>query len=150
MSLTIEQEKQAHRLSVAKSECYGFSIASAAILAPVPIEIDDRQPTACTDGKKIYFSSVFAASLNILMIIGTIIHEALHIQLMHPLRMLMLMERGFTPHEINVAADYIVNGKMKRMKGYGSSFLLPDSMAELSMIIENKLSDIADSEETEG
>ena len=126
MSLTIEQEKQAHRLAVAKSECYGFSIASAAILAPVPIEIDDRQPTACTDGKKIYFSSVFAASLNILMIIGTIIHEALHIQLMHPLRMLMLMERGFTPHEINVAADYIVNGKMKRMKGYGSSFLLPD------------------------
>ena len=115
MSLTIEQEKQAHRLAVAKSECYGLSIASAAILGPVPIEIDDRQPTACTDGKKIYFSSVFAASLNILMIIGTIIHEALHIQLMHPLRMLMLMERGFTPHEINVAADYIVNGKMKKI-----------------------------------
>ena len=94
MSLTIAQEKQAHRLSVAKSECYGFSIASAAILAPIPIEIDDRQPTACTDGNKIYFSSVFAETLNPLELAGTIIHEALHIQLMHPLRMLMLMERG--------------------------------------------------------
>jgi predicted metal-dependent peptidase len=126
MSLTIAQEKQAHRLSVAKSECYGFSIASAAILAPVPIVIDDRQPTACTDGKKIYFSSVFAEKLNPLELAGTIIHEALHIMLMHSLRMLMLMERGFTAHEINVAADYIINGKIKRMKGYGSSFLLPE------------------------
>ena len=126
MSLTIAQEKQAHRLSVAKSECYGFSMASAAILAPVPIIIDDRQPTACTDGKKIYFSSVFAETLNPLEINGTIIHEALHIQLMHALRMLMLTERGFTAHEINVAADYIVNGKIKRMKGYGSSFMLPE------------------------
>jgi len=126
MSLTTTQEKQAHRLSVAKSECYGFSIASAAILAPIPISIDDRQPTACTDGNKIYFSSVFAETLNPLEINGTIIHEALHIQLMHALRMLMLTERGFTAHEINVAADYIVNGKIKRMKGYGSSFMLPE------------------------
>lgn len=126
MSLTIAQEKQAHRLSVAKSECYGFSISSAAILAPIPIVIDDRQPTACTDGNKIYFSSVFAETLNPLELAGTIIHEALHIMLMHPLRMLMLMERGFTAHEINVAGDYIINGKIKRMRGYGSSFLLPE------------------------
>lgn len=126
MSLTIAQEKQAHRLSVTKSECYGFSIASAAILAPVPIVIDDRQPTACTDGNKIYFSSVFAETLNPLELAGTIVHEALHIMLMHSLRMLMLMERDFTAHEINVAADYIINGKIKRMKGYGSSFLLPE------------------------
>jgi len=126
MSLTAQQETQAHRLSVAKSECYRLSMASAAILGPIPILIDDRQPTACTDGKKIYFSSVFAETLNPLEINGTIIHESLHIQLMHSLRMTMLVERGFTPHEINVAADYIVNGKMRRMRGYGSSFLLPD------------------------
>jgi|TARA_R110000787_G_scaffold63217_5_gene142456 predicted metal-dependent peptidase len=126
MSIAVTHEKQLHRMNMAKAECFGLSVASSAILTPIPIVVDDRQPTACTDGKKIFFSSKFVATLNPLELAGLVLHEAEHIKLMHALRMSMLMERGYTPKEINVAADYIVNGILRSMKGYGTSFTLPE------------------------
>jgi hypothetical protein len=56
---------------------------------------------------------------------GVLLHEELHCSLLHPLRLTLRPLSRYPRHIVNVAADYIINGKIRRMNGYGIHFVLP-------------------------
>ena len=116
---------QLKRVLFHKTELYGTP-GGGLQLANIPIVVNNKQPTWCTDHYKIYINSVFTEGLRIASDVrGIIIHEKFHIDMLHCLRMIELMRRGFDPKIINVAADYIVNGRMRRLAGYGDFITLP-------------------------
>jgi predicted metal-dependent peptidase len=62
-------------------------------------------PTACTDGRDVFYNPEFAASLDRAELEALLLHEVLHAALCHPTR------RGQRePVRWNVAADIVVNG----------------------------------------
>lgn len=76
----------------------------ASILLRMKIVEDNTQPTACTDGKQIWYNQKFVSELNQLELIGLLAHEIAHIFLMHHLR------RGNRDIRTwNCACDYAVN-----------------------------------------
>lgn len=72
--------------------------------------LSDRTiPTACTDGKDIYFNPAFFARLSPFQLDWAILHEVLHAALLHVSR------RGERdPVRWNIAADVVVNGILAR------------------------------------
>lgn len=66
---------------------------------------DERIPTACTDGKDVYYHPAWLATLSPGQLEAAILHEVLHAALMHVTR------RGARdPVRWNIAADIAVNG----------------------------------------
>lgn len=66
---------------------------------------DDRIPTACTDGKDVFYNPAYFATLDAGQLETAILHEILHAALMHVTR------RGARdPVRWNLAADVVVNG----------------------------------------
>ncbi len=77
----------------------------------------EQIPTAATDGKKVMINEDFFRSLNSSQQNGLLLHEVLHMALLHVPR------RGNrNPKKWNIAADYIVNDLIIR----NSKFALPD------------------------
>lgn len=66
---------------------------------------DEHIPTACTDGKDVYYNPDYLASLSPVQLETTILHEVLHAALMHVIR--CGTREGV---RWNVAADIVVNG----------------------------------------
>lgn len=86
---------------------------------------DERIPTACTDGKDVYYNPAYFAALTPVQLITTILHEVLHAALMHVTR------RGSRePVRWNIAADVVVNGILAEQDGLE---LAPGAIREPSL-----------------
>ena len=99
MGLNMEYEIQKTRMALMRlSPFYG------SLLLNIPILRDDREQTACTDGRRILYNAGFMESLKETERRFVLMHELFHILLMHPSRF-----NGRDPRLYNVAADLIVN-----------------------------------------
>ncbi len=77
---------------------------------------DNHIPTACTNGQLIRANTQFLSSLNFVHAVSVILHELLHIILLHPFRL-----NGRNKEVWNYACDYEVNLLL-----YDNDFPLPD------------------------
>jgi predicted metal-dependent peptidase len=74
--------------------------------------LDDRIPTACTNGISVHFNPNFVDSLAPAELDAVMVHELLHCALLHHSR---LGDRD--PYLWNVAADIVINGMIRKDKG---------------------------------
>ena len=74
------------------------------ILSHIPLVEDESCGTAATDGRRIIYSPGFVASLNGKELKFLLLHELLHILLMHFSR-----KKGRDPVIWNIATDYVIN-----------------------------------------
>ena len=74
--------------------------------------LDDRIPTACTNGVSVHFNPTFVDSLAPAELDAVMVHELLHCALLHHSR---LGDRD--PYLWNVAADIVINGMIRKEKG---------------------------------
>lgn len=77
---------------------------------------DPREKTACTNGKKIMYYPPFIDSLSLEQTVGLLVHEVMHVALMHHTRR---QERD--PRKFNYACDFPINEIVE-----ASGFKLPD------------------------
>ena len=80
------------------------------------IETTKKLPTAATDGRKIFFNEEFLCSLSSKEQNALMLHEVLHMALLHVTR-----RQNRDPHIWNIAADIVVNDLIER----NTSFPLP-------------------------
>ena len=80
------------------------------------IETTKKLPTAATDGRKIFFNEEFLNSLSSKEQNALMLHEVLHMALLHVTR-----RQNRDPHIWNIAADIVVNDLIER----NTSFPLP-------------------------
>ena len=74
------------------------------ILLSLFLKEDNNQPTGYTDGKVIGFNHDFIDNLELPVVKFFMVHEVMHVALMHHLR------RGGRDHKLwNVACDYVIN-----------------------------------------
>lgn len=71
---------------------------------------DNQQPTAYTDGRKIAFNEDYFNSLTPGVRVSLCAHEAWHIGLKHPVRML---EGKYDPKLYNIAADIVIDNMLE-------------------------------------
>ena len=81
------------------------------------IEKSKNLPTAATDGRKIFFNEDFLNSLSSKEQNALMLHEVLHMALLHVTR-----RQSRDPHIWNIAADIVVNDLIER----NTSFPLPE------------------------
>lgn len=81
------------------------------------IENSKKFPTAATDGRKIFFNDEFLNSLSSQEQNALMLHEVLHMALLHVTR-----RQSRDPHIWNIAADIVVNDLIER----NTSFPLPE------------------------
>lgn len=80
------------------------------ILAHIDVAENNDIPTACTNGRVIYYNSSFMRSLNAGQRNYVILHELMHIILLH------FKVQGHREEPLwNVASDYVVNGLLDDM-----------------------------------
>ena len=91
------------------------------------IEKSKNLPTAATDGRKIFFNEDFLNSLSSKEQNALMLHEVLHMALLHVTR-----RQSRDPHIWNIAADIVVNDLIER----NTSFPLPEGA-----IIDNRFQD---------
>ena len=90
------------------------------ILMQLPVIADDTVPTAQTNGREIRYSPVFFSKLKEGQRNYVLLHEVLHVLLLHWRR------RGERePLLWNIACDYMVNGILDRMKWQMSHYKIP-------------------------
>jgi len=80
-------------------------------------------PTACTDGRNKMYGRDFMAELTQPEIVGVVMHECMHVALKHLYRYPDLMKED--AQLANASMDYIVNGLIHKMTGYGTWIVLP-------------------------
>ncbi|MFN6094430.1 MAG: DUF2201 family putative metallopeptidase, partial [Verrucomicrobiota bacterium] len=74
--------------------------------------LDEKIPTACTDGVRVLFNPAFVDSLTAVELDAVMVHELLHAALLHVPR------RGTRDPQLwNVAADIVINGMIRKDKG---------------------------------
>jgi len=96
-----------------RRECQFFG----ALMLFATIKKTKKIDTACTDGKDIYFNLNFLNSLNSSEQNALMLHEVLHMALLHVTR-----RQNRDPHIWNIAADIVVNDLIIR----NTPFKLPD------------------------
>ncbi|MEN3185154.1 MAG: hypothetical protein ABDK92_00765, partial [Atribacterota bacterium] len=75
-----------------------------AILAQTPIVTAELIPTAATDGDKIYINPIYFSKLSNKEKKFVVLHEVLHIALLHPVRIADRDQKLF-----NIAGDIVIN-----------------------------------------
>lgn len=80
----------------------------AAVVCKVKREISDRVPTAATNGTAIIFNEQWCSQWNDEQLFGLVLHESLHIVLMHSWR-----REGRDPGLWNEANDAVINAYIK-------------------------------------
>ncbi|MBV7531004.1 VWA-like domain-containing protein [Chitinophaga sp. sic0106] len=76
----------------------------ATLALRLPFEIDESIETAATDGTRIIYNPAFMESLTLAEAVGVLVHEVMHITLLHHVR------RGNrNPERWNDACDYAIN-----------------------------------------
>ena len=93
------------------------------VLAHIPLVPDEKCNTAATDGRRILYSPEYVGTLKAGELKFILLHELLHILLLHfPRR----KDRDRTVW--NIAADYVINTTLQELGYYGpSGVLFPDS-----------------------
>lgn len=94
-------------------------IVSAPFFATIALSLeyieDKTIPTACTDGKTIFYNPDYIESLKKEEVVGLLVHEVMHIANLHHMRLQNRDQERF-----NVAADYTINELILK-----AGFLLP-------------------------
>ena len=80
-------------------------------------------PTACTDGRNKFYGRDFMAELTQPEIVGVVMHECMHVALKHLYRYPDMIKED--PQLANASMDYIVNGLIHKLAGYGVWIVLP-------------------------
>lgn len=101
----VERLKKARIRLLASNGFYGM------LLSHVPFALDESCETACTDGEKIYFGPEFMKELSDSELEFVLMHEVMHIVLMHCQR-----QDNREPQVFNVAADIVVNSNIMHSK----------------------------------
>jgi predicted metal-dependent peptidase len=87
-------------------------------------EIDDSVPTACTDGRNIFYGRKFVDKLQDTELKGLILHENLHKAFRHTTVWKHLYEKD--PQLANMACDYVINLMIHDSDPQGSMVTLPE------------------------
>jgi len=87
-------------------------------------EIDDSVPTACTDGRNIFYGRKFVDKLQDTELKGLILHENLHKAFRHTTVWKHLYEKD--PQLANMACDYVINLMIHDSDPKGSMVTLPE------------------------
>lgn len=112
--------QKAHITLLSNEETRFFS--SAVLLGRS--EIVEHVPTACTNGVDKLYGYEFMKDKTQAEVNGVVLHENLHIMLKHLLRFGGLMSKD--AQTANAAMDYVVNGIIHKLNGYGKWISLPD------------------------
>jgi len=104
MALTAEQRIERAHIDLMKSPQF---VAYSGILMIGEAKVKDDVPTACTNGKDVYFGREFVESLNDADLRGVILHEAKHKMYRHLLTWKHLNKQD--PQRANMACDYVIN-----------------------------------------
>jgi predicted metal-dependent peptidase len=104
MALTAEQRIERCHIDLMKHPQF---VAYSGILMIGETKIDDKTPTACTNGKDVKFGRDFVMSLNDADLRGVILHEAKHKMYRHLLTWKHLQKQD--PNRANMACDYVIN-----------------------------------------
>src|SRR5574344_45241 len=86
---------------------YGFF---ATMLLQLNIQIDNNQPTMCTDGENLYYNEKFVESLSLGEVCFVLLHEVMHCAMGHMWRR---NDRIFPLW--NIATDYAINGLINQV-----------------------------------
>ncbi len=100
------------RMLLSKMRIIGSQPFYGLLLSHVTFNMDETIETACTDGKRIYFSPDFLDELNDDELDFVMMHEILHIALQHCFR---YNERD--PELFNIACDIVVNSNIAHSLG---------------------------------
>jgi len=104
MALTAEQRIERCHIELMKHPHF---VAYSGILMIGDAKIDDKTPTACTNGRDVKYGRQFVESLNDADLRGVIIHEAKHKMYRHLLTWKHLNKQD--PQRANMACDYVIN-----------------------------------------
>jgi hypothetical protein len=104
MALTAEQRIEKCHIDLMKSSDY---VAYSGILMIGECKIKDTIPTACTNGRDVYYNRKFVESLNDSDLRGVILHEAKHKMYRHLATWKHLNKMN--PQKANMACDYVIN-----------------------------------------
>jgi predicted metal-dependent peptidase len=90
-------------------------IAMAGIMMVGKWSVDDKVPTACTNGRDVIYGRAFMAGLNDKQIRFVILHEYYHIMFMH----LSMWKHLFKQHAMcaNFATDMVINNMLDNLAG---------------------------------
>lgn len=104
MALTAEQRIERAHIDLMKSPQF---VAYSGILMIGEVKIKDEIPTACTNGKNVYYGRKFVESLTDSDLRGVVIHEAKHKMYRHLLTWKHLSK--INHDKANRACDYVIN-----------------------------------------
>jgi predicted metal-dependent peptidase len=106
-NLTAEQRILRERTNIMRNEKF---IAMAGVMMIGKWQVRDDIPTACTNGRDVFYGRKFIESLDTKILRFTILHEYYHIMLMHMTMWKHLWDED--PQTANMAADYVINGML--------------------------------------
>ena len=104
MALTAEQRIEKCHIDLMKSPDF---VAYSGILMIGECKVKDDLPTACTNGRDVYYGRKFVESLNDSDLRGVILHEAKHKMYRHMATWKHLNK--INPQKANKACDYVIN-----------------------------------------
>jgi len=104
MALTAEQRIEKCHIDLMKSPDF---VAYSGILMIGECKVKDDIPTACTNGRDVYYGRKFVESLNDPDLRGVILHEAKHKMYRHMATWKHLNK--INPQKANKACDYVIN-----------------------------------------
>jgi len=104
MALTAEQRIEKCHIDLMKSPDF---VAYSGILMIGECKVKDDLPTACTNGRDVYYGRKFVESLNDSDLRGVILHEAKHKMYRHMATWKHLNK--INPQKANMACDYVIN-----------------------------------------
>lgn len=104
MALTAEQRIERCHIELMKHPHF---VAYSGILMIGETKVDDKVPTAMTNGRDVKFGRQFVESLNDTDLRGVILHEAKHKMYRHLLTWKHLNKQD--PQRANMACDYVIN-----------------------------------------
>jgi predicted metal-dependent peptidase len=104
MALTAEQRIEKCHIDLMKHPDF---VAYSGILMIGECKIKDNIPTACTNGRDVYYGRQFVESLNDSDLRGVILHEAKHKMYRHMATWKHLNK--INPQKANMACDYVIN-----------------------------------------
>ena len=104
MALTAEQRIEKCHIDLMKSPDF---VAYSGILMIGECKVKDDLPTACTNGRDVYYGRKFVESLNDSDLRGVILHEAKHKMYRHMATWKHL--NRINPQKANMACDYVIN-----------------------------------------
>lgn len=119
MALTAEQRIERCHIDLMKSPQF---VAYSGILMIGECKIDDKTPTACTNGRDVKYGRQFVESLNDAELRGVILHEAKHKMYRHLLTWKHLQKQD--PQRANMACDYVINLEIKDESDRSSRFVV--------------------------